>query len=99
MFAIEDGIDRSTTASRAPCLDQFRRNPFRVLRLTPTATSQQALWQGEKVLACARVDLPLPGCEPVPWLAPPTPLEILDAIPLVEIPLPLLVAQVLGLDF
>jgi len=99
MSTLDDGINRGTTAARAPGLDQFRRNPFRVLRLAPTATSQQALWQGEKVLACARLGLPPPGGEPVSWLAPPTELEIRDAIQLVETPLARLVEQLLWFDF
>lgn len=97
MHAVEHAQDESAT--RSPGLDHFRKNPFRALRLPQSATVQQALWQGEKILARVRSGGPIPDPDPVPWLAPATELEIMDALQTVETPLAHLVEQLLWFDF
>jgi len=89
---------RTSPAGRSPGLDQFRKNPFRVLQLAPSATTQQAIWQGEKVLARVRAGVALES-DLAPWLAPGTELEILDAMQTIESPLARLVEQLLWFDF
>ncbi len=47
------------TAQRSPGLSQFKKSPFRLLRLPVTATAKQAVWQCDKALAraCAISDV------------------------------------------
>jgi hypothetical protein len=99
MQAAPELTPSAAAAIQSPGLDQFRKSPFRALRLATSVTPQQALWQGEKVLARVRVGMPLPGADPVPWLAPATELEIMDAVQVMEQPLARLVEQLLWFDF
>jgi len=90
---------RAEDAVRSPGLDQFRKNPFRALRLAQSATPQQALWQGEKILARVRSGAAIADPDLIPWLAPATELEIMDAMQTIESPLARLVEQMLWFDF
>jgi hypothetical protein len=86
-------------ALRSPGLNRFRRSPFRILRLPASATSKQAVWKADKVLALARVGMPLPGVEPLPWLPAADELEIQQAAQAMEEPLRRLIEQLLWFDF
>lgn len=85
-------------AARSPGLDQFRKNPFRVLRLPSTATAKQAVWQCDKALARFRVGMALPDPDPLPWLAAADEIEIQEAAQTMESPLARLVEQLLWFD-
>jgi hypothetical protein len=80
-------------------LEQFRLNPFRVLRLPVTATSKQSLWQAEKVLALARLNLPPQEPDPLPWLPGNNEMEIRQAVQKMEEPLQRIADQLLWFDF
>jgi hypothetical protein len=86
-------------ALRSPGLNRFGRNPFRVLRLPASASSKQAVWKADKVLALARVGMPLSGVEPLPWLPAADELEIQQAAQAMEEPLRRLIEQLLWFDF
>ncbi|MEO8699996.1 MAG: hypothetical protein ABI867_08125 [Kofleriaceae bacterium] len=92
----ESAADRSLL--RSPGLNQFRKNPFRLLRLPITATAKQAVWQCDKALARARVGMALPDPDPVPWLAAGDEIEIQEAAQTMESPLARLVEQLLWFD-
>jgi hypothetical protein len=83
---------------RSPGLNQFRKNPFRLLRLPITATAKQAVWQCDKALARARVGMTLPDPDPVPWLAPGDEIETQEAAQAMESPLARLVEQLLWFE-
>jgi hypothetical protein len=83
---------------RSPGLGQFRKNPFRLLRLPTTATAKQAVWQCDKALARARVGMALPDPDPVPWLAAGDEIELQEAAQTMESPLARLVEQLLWLE-
>ena len=83
---------------RSPGLAQFRKSPFRVLRLSPDATAKQAVWQCNKALARARVGMSLPDPDPVPWLPPCDEIEIQEATQTMESPLARIVEQLLWFD-
>src|SRR3954471_3491664 len=96
-------IDMSKTEAdrtllRSPGLGQFRKTPFRLLRLPTNATAKQAVWQCDKALARARVGMTLPDPDPVPWLAPGDQVEIQEAAQTMESPLARLVEQLLWFD-
>jgi len=82
----------------SPGLAQFRKSPFRLLRLAASATAEQAVWQCDKALARARVGMALPDPDPVPWLAPGDEVEIQEAAQTMESPLARLVEQLLWFD-
>ncbi len=79
-------------------LNQFRINPFRVLRL-PAATSKQAIWQAEKILSLVRLNLPPKESDPLPWLPGNNEMEIKQAVQKMEEPLQRLVENLLWFDF
>lgn len=83
---------------RSPGLGQFRKSPFRLLRLPTNATAKQAVWQCDKALARARVGMSLPDPDPVPWLPPGDEIEIQEAAQTMESPLARLVEQLLFFD-
>jgi hypothetical protein len=83
---------------RSPGLTQFRRSPFRLLRLTSTATAKQAVWQCDKALARARVGMSLPDPDPVPWLPSGDELDLQESAQTMESPLARLVEQLLWFD-
>ena len=83
---------------RSPGLSQFRKSPFRLLRLPTHATAKQAVWQCDKALARARVGMSLPDPDPVPWLPPGDEIEIQEAAQTMESPLARLVEQLLWFD-
>jgi hypothetical protein len=83
---------------RSPGLAQFRKSPFRLLRLPLTATAQQAVWQCDKALARARVGMSLPDPDPLPWLPPGDELELQEAAQTMESPLARLVEQLLWFE-
>ena len=89
-------IDR--TVMRSPGLGQFRKTPFRLLRLPTNATAKQAVWQCDKALARARVGMSLPDPDPVPWLPPGDEIEIQEAAQTMESPLARIVEQLLWFD-
>ncbi|HEY4238303.1 MAG TPA: hypothetical protein VGM88_00730 [Kofleriaceae bacterium] len=89
----ETPVDRALLRSAG--LGQFRKNPFRLLRLPANATAQQAVWQCDKALARARVGMPLPEADPVPWLPPGDEIELQEAAQTMESPLARLVEQML----
>ena len=96
-------IDMSKTETdrallRSPGLGQFRKSPFRLLRLPTNATAKQAVWQCDKALARARVGMSLPDPDPVPWLPPGDEIEIQEAAQTMESPLARLVEQLLWFD-
>ncbi|MBA3459108.1 MAG: hypothetical protein H0T46_04040 [Deltaproteobacteria bacterium] len=96
-------IDMSNTEAdrallRSPGLGQFRKSPFRLLRLPTNATAKQAVWQCDKALARARVGMSLPDPDPVPWLPPGDEIEIQEAAQTMESPLARLVEQLLWFD-
>ncbi len=91
-----DGNDR--TLLRSPGLSQFRKSPFRLLRLPANATAKQAVWQCDKALARARVGMSLPDPDPTPWLPPGDEIEIQEAAQTMESPLARLVEQLLWFD-
>jgi len=86
------------TLLRSPGLGQFRKTPFRLLRLPTNATAKQAVWQCDKALARARVGMSLPDPDPVPWLPPGDEIEIQEAAQTMESPLARLVEQLLWFD-
>src|SRR5687767_14701618 len=83
---------------RSPGLSQFRKSPFRLLRLPTNATAKQAVWQCDKALARARVGMTLPDPDPVPWLPNGDEIEIQEASQAMESPLARLVEQLLWFD-
>jgi hypothetical protein len=83
---------------RSPGLGQFRKAPFRLLRLSPNATAKQAVWQSDKALARARVGMALPDPDPVPWLPQGDAIEIQEAAQTMESPLARIVEQLLWFD-
>ncbi len=83
---------------RSPGLNQFGTSPFRVLRLSPGATAKQAIWQYDKALARARVGLPLPDPDLVPWLPAGDDVQIQEAVQTIESPLARLIEQLLWFD-
>jgi hypothetical protein len=91
-----DATDR--VLLRSPGLGQFRKAPFRLLRLSPNATAKQAVWQSDKALARARVGMALPDPDPVPWLPPGDAIEIQEAAQIMESPLARMVEQLLWFD-
>src|SRR3954466_15446117 len=97
-------IDMSKTETdralmRSPGLGQFRKTPFRHLRLPTNATAKQAVWQCDKALARARVGMALPDPDPVPWLPNGDEIELQEAAQTRESPLARLVEQLLWFDF
>lgn len=90
--------DDGRTLARSPALGQFRKSPFRVLRLPPSATAKQAVWQSDKALARARVGMALPDPDPVPWLPGTDEIEIQEAAQTMESPLARMVEQLLWFD-
>ena len=86
------------TLLRSPGLGQFRKTPFRLLRLPTNATAKQAVWQCDKALARARVGMSLPDPDPVPWLPPGDEIEIQEAAQTMESPLARIVEQLLWFD-
>lgn len=91
--------EQARTAQRSPGLTQFRKSPFRLLRLPVNATAKQAVWQCDKALARARVGMSLPDPDPVPWLAPGDEIELQEAAQTMESPLARLVEQLLWFDW
>lgn len=83
---------------RSPGLGQFRKSPFRMLRLPPNATAKQAVWQCDKALARMRVGMALPDPDPVPWLAAGDEIELQEAAQTMESPLARMVEQLLWFD-
>lgn len=84
---------------RSVGLNQFRKSPFRLLRLPTTASAKQAVWQCDKALARARVGMALPDPDPVPWLPNGDEIELQEAAQTMESPLARLVEQLLWFDF
>jgi hypothetical protein len=83
---------------RSAGLGQFRKNPFRVLRLAASAEAKEAVWQADKALARARVGMQLADPDPTPWLPAADELEIQQAAQTMEGSLARLVEQVLWFD-
>lgn len=102
--AIDSTASSATTTEtsralvRSPGLGQFRKSPFRLLRLPTTATAKQAVWQCDKALARARVGMSLPDPDPVGWLPPGDEIELQEAAQTMESPLARLVEQLLWVD-
>ncbi len=90
--------DKDRALLRSPGLGQFRKSPFRLLRLPTSATAKQAVWQCDKALARARVGMALPDPDPVPWLPSGDEIEIQEAAQTMESPLARLVEQLLWFD-
>jgi hypothetical protein len=90
--------DTGRAVLRSPGLAQFRKSPFRVLRLAPAATAKQAVWKSSKALARARIGQALPDPDPTPWLAPGDEIEIQEAAQTMESPLARMVEQLLWFD-
>lgn len=84
---------------RSVGLNQFRKSPFRLLRLPVSATAKQAVWQCDKALARARVGMTLPDPDPTPWLPAGDEIEIQEATQTMESPLARIVEQLLWFDF
>jgi hypothetical protein len=80
-------------------LNQFRLNPFRVLRLPVGAPLNQALWQGEKMLSLARLNLPPQEPDLLPWLPVNNEMEIKQSVQRMEEPLQRVVEQLFWFDF
>ncbi len=80
-------------------LEQFRLNPFRVLRLTVSATWKEAVWHSEKIFPLARLNLPTQEPDPLPWLPGNEEMEIRQAVQKMEEPLQRIVDQLLWFDF
>jgi hypothetical protein len=86
---------RARELLRSTGLGQFRKSPFRLLRLSPIATAKQAVWQCNKALARARVGTQLPDPDPLPWLPPGDEIEIQEASQTMESPLARIIEQLL----
>src|SRR6185503_12810984 len=84
--------------ARSPGLAQYRKSPFRLLRLPVNATAKQAVWQCDKALARARVGMTLPDPDPTPSLPPGDAIEIQEASQTMESPLARLVEQIMWFD-
>ena len=98
--AIDTQVSEATARAllRSPGLAQFRKSPFRLLRLPVTATAKQAVWQCDKALARARVGMSLPDPDPVPWLPGGDEVEIQEAAQTMESPMARIVEQLLWFD-
>jgi hypothetical protein len=83
---------------RSPGLGQFRKSPFRMLRLPLSASAKQAVWQCDKALARMRVGMALPDPDPVPWLPAGDEIELQEAAQTMESPLARMVEQLLWFD-
>jgi hypothetical protein len=94
-----EGANRSTTNGPSPGLKQFCLNPFRVLRLPCSATSEDAVWRAEKAQTLCRAGLALPGLDMLPWLPEADELEIQSAAQKMEAPLGRLVEQMMWFNF
>ncbi len=103
MTSASDSLTSMTTQDRelrrSVGLNQFRKSPFRLLRLPSSATAKQAVWQCDKALARARVGMTLPDPDPVPWLANGDQMELQEASQTMESPLARIVEQLLWFDF
>jgi hypothetical protein len=83
----------------SPGLNQFRMNPFRVLRLPVTATSKQSLWQAEKITSLARLNLPPREPDLIPWLPGNNEMDVKQAAQKLEEPLQRILEQLFWFDF
>jgi hypothetical protein len=80
-------------------INQFRLNPFRILRIPVSISLQEALWQAEKILAFARMNLSAQEPEPISWITQQTELEVKQSVQKIEEPLIRLVEQLFWFDF
>ncbi len=87
-----------TSALRSSGVTQFRRNPFRLLRLSVGIRSEDAVWSAEKILALRRAGLPPPAPDLLPWLPDADELDIQEAAQKIEEPLRRMVDQLLWFD-
>ena len=83
---------------RSPVLNQFRLNPFRVLRLPIDTGPDEAIWKAEELLTLLRAGVPASEPDLFPWLPEPDEPEIRQAVQAVEEPLRRLVEQLLWFD-
>lgn len=79
----------------SPAINHFRLNVFRVLRVTVSASLQEAQWQAEKMVSFASLNLSIPDEDPLPWLLPPNESNIRQAAHVIEQPYERLVQQLL----
>lgn len=86
-------------SSRAPGVNLFRRNAFRLLGVAVYHSTQEAVWKGEKLLALYRSGLPPTPPPLVPWLAATDGLDLQEAMQRMEEPLHRLVDELLWFDF
>jgi hypothetical protein len=88
----------SATALRSPGLTLFRKNPFRLLRLSTRATEEEAVWKAQRILTQLRAGLELTEPDLLPWLPPGDELDVQEAAQKLEEPLRRLVEQLLWFD-
>src|SRR3954453_9328060 len=80
-------------ATRSPVLNQFRLNPFRVLRVPTDVGVDQAIWKAEELITRLRMGLPAAEPDPLPWLPEAEEAETRQSIKRIEEPLPRLTEQ------
>ena len=84
--------------TRSPVLNQFRLNPFRVLRVATTVGVDEAIWKAEEALTRLRAGLPAVEPDSLPWLPPPDEQETRQAVQRIEEPLRRLTDQLFWFD-
>ncbi len=85
-------------ATRSPVLQQFRTNPFRVLRVSPSIAVDQAIWKAEEALTLLRAGLPRSEPDLLPWLPEPDEPETRQAVQRIEEPLRRLTDELFWFD-
>lgn len=91
-------IVQSVSKSSSPTLQSFEINPFRILRLSVDATTNDASMQSERILTLARAEISPDEPDPLPWLSPTGIYEIQPATQKIEEPLVRLTEQLLWFD-
>jgi hypothetical protein len=92
-------IATTSRASLSPVLERFQLNPFRVLRLSIDATTDEAIWRSEEALTLARASLQLSEPDVLPWMPAPDEHETRQAAQWLEEPLRRMLEQVFWFDF
>ena len=95
-YSIKNSQNKTT---KSKGLNQFRWNPFHILRLPVATKPKEALWQGEKILSLAKLGLVEEATNYLSWLAPVEEIAVRQAIQKIEEPFQRLVEQLLWFDF
>ncbi|MBV8236160.1 MAG: hypothetical protein JO075_10720, partial [Acidimicrobiia bacterium] len=86
-------------AVASPTIDQFCRNPFRVLRLPLNCTTEEVVWAAEALSAQTVAGMADAASDPLPWLALPDNVLIWESVSCLEEPLRRLVEEQFWFDF